>query len=116
MAFRTISIKTAVGAFDVVEAAAHPNVRVDFDIYHLQLSEGNVINDLKLGLQKGLIRLVQVGDVPGRLEPGTGETNYHNIYKVLREMKYAGYVDSEHGTSSTPEHAIDVVKKLAAER
>ena len=66
----TISIKTAVAAFDVVEAAAHPNVRVDFDIYHLQLSEGNIINNLKLGLQKGLIRLVQVGDVPGRLEPG----------------------------------------------
>jgi hydroxypyruvate isomerase len=112
----TISIKTAVAAFDVVEAAAHPNVRVDFDIYHLQLSEGNIINNLKLGLQKGLIRLVQVGDVPGRLEPGTGETNYHNIYKVLREMKYAGYVDSEHGTSSTPQHAIEVVKSLAAER
>jgi hydroxypyruvate isomerase len=112
----TISIKTAVAAFDVVEAAAHPHVRVDFDIYHLQLSEGNIINNLKLGLQKGLIRLVQVGDVPGRLEPGTGETNYHNIYKVLREMKYAGYVDSEHGTSSTPEHAIQVVKALAAER
>ena len=112
----TISIKTAVAAFDVVEAAAHPNVRVDFDIYHLQMSEGNIINNLKLGLQKGLIRLVQIGDVPGRLEPGTGETNYHNIYKVLREMKYAGYVDSEHGTSSTPEHAIEVVKSLAAER
>ena len=112
----TISIKTAVAAFDVVEAAAHPNVRVDFDIYHLQMSEGNIINNLKLGLQKGLIRLVQIGDVPGRLEPGTGETNYHNIFKVLREMKYAGYVDSEHGTSSTPEHAIEVAKSLAAER
>jgi len=112
----TIAIKTAVAAFDVVEAVAHPNVRVDFDIYHLQMSEGNIINNLKLGLQKGLIRLVQVGDVPGRLEPGTGETNYHNIYKVLREMKYAGFVDSEHGTSSTPEHAIEVVKSLAAER
>jgi len=112
----TISISTAVAAFDVVAAADHPNVKVDFDIYHLQLSEGNIINNLRQGLDKGLIRLVQVGDVPGRKEPGTGEINYSNIYKVLREKKYAGYVDSEHGTSSTPEHAIDVVKKLAAER
>jgi len=111
----TIAISTAVAAFDVIEAAAHPHVRVDFDIYHLQLSEGNIINNLRQGLDKGWIRLVQVGDVPGRREPGTGELNYSNIYRVLREKKYAGYVDSEHGTSSTPEHAIDVVKKLAAE-
>jgi hydroxypyruvate isomerase len=112
----TIAISTAVAAFDVVEAAAHPNVKVDFDIYHLQLSEGNLINNLKQGLQKGWIRIVQVGDVPGRREPGTGEINYENIYKTLRELKYAGYVDSEHGTSSTPEHAIQVVKRLAAAR
>jgi hydroxypyruvate isomerase len=111
----TIAISTAVGAFDIIEATAHPHVRVDFDMYHLQLSEGNLINNLRLGLDKGWIRLVQVGDVPGRREPGTGEVNYSNIYRVLREKKYAGYVDSEHGTSSTPEHAIDVVKKLAAE-
>ena len=105
----------AVQAFDIIESTAHPNVRVDFDIYHLQLSEGNIINNLGLGLDKEWIRLVQVGDVPGRLEPGTGELNYSNIYRVLREKKYAGIVDSEHGTSSTPEHAIAVVKKLAAE-
>jgi len=111
----TIAISTAVAAFDVVEAAAHPNVKVDFDIYHLQLSEGNIINNLRLGLDKGWIRLVQVGDVPGRREPGTGELNYSNIYRVLREKKYSGYVDSEHGTSSTPEHAIQVVKRLALE-
>ncbi len=111
----TISISTAVQAFDIIEATAHPNVRVDFDMYHLQLTEGNLINNLRLGLDKGWIRLVQVGDVPGRREPGTGEINYSNIYRVLREKKYAGYVDSEHGTSSTPEHAIAVVKKLAAE-
>jgi hydroxypyruvate isomerase len=111
----TISVSTAVQAFDVIESTAHPNVRVDFDIYHLQLSEGNIINNLRLGLDKEWIRLVQVGDVPGRLEPGTGELNYSNIYRVLREKKYAGVVDSEHGTSSTPEHAIAVVKKLAAE-
>ncbi len=111
-----IAVSTSEGAFDIVDAVAHPNVKVDFDIYHLQLSEGNIINNLKLGLQKGWIRLVQVGDVPGRREPGTGELNYHNIYRTLREAGYAGYLDSEHGTSSTPEHAIEVVKALAAER
>jgi hydroxypyruvate isomerase len=78
------------------------------------LSEGNIINNLKQGLQKGWIRLVQIGDVPGRREPGTGEVNFANIYKTLRELKYAGIVDSEHGTSTTPEQAIQIVKTLAA--
>ena len=111
----TISISTAARAFEIIEATAHPHVRVDFDIYHLQLTDGNIIANLRLGLDKGWIRLVQVGDVPGRLEPGTGEINYPNIYRVLREKKYAGYVDSEHGTSSTPAHAVAVVRKLATE-
>jgi hydroxypyruvate isomerase len=110
----TIAVSTAVGAFDIIEAVAHPHVKVDFDIYHLQLSEGNIINNLKQGLQKGWIRLVQIGDVPGRREPGTGEVNFANIYKTLRELKYAGIVDSEHGTSTTPEQAIQIVKALAA--
>jgi len=42
--------------------------------------------------------------------------NYHDIDKLLRDMKYAVCVDSEHGTSSTREHAIAVMKALAAER
>jgi hydroxypyruvate isomerase len=110
----TIAVSTAVGAFDIIDAVAHPNVKVDFDIYHLQLSEGNIINNLKQGLQKGWIRLVQIGDVPGRKEPGTGEINFANIYRTLRELKYAGIVDSEHGTSTTPEQAIRLVKAMAA--
>ena len=54
-----------------------------------------------------------VGHVPGRKEPGTGETNYVNVFKVLREQGYSGFVGLEHGTSSTPEHAMQVVKRMA---
>jgi len=100
-------------AFPVVEEVAHPNVKICFDIYHLQLSEGNITNNLKLGLGKDWIRLVQIGESPGRKEPGTGETDYAHIFRVLRAAGYKGYVDTEHGTTSTPEYAIDVVKKLA---
>ena len=54
----------------------HPNVKVCFDFYHLQRTEGNLTVNLREGLAKGLIKIVQIGDVPGRLEPGTGEINY----------------------------------------
>jgi hydroxypyruvate isomerase len=100
-------------AFPIIEEVAHPNVKICFDIYHLQLSEGNITNNLKMGLEKDWIRLVQIGESPGRKEPGTGETDYGYIFRVLRAAGYTGYVDTEHGTTSTPEYAIDVVKKLA---
>lgn len=99
-------------AFPIIEEVAHPNVKICFDIYHLQLSEGNITNNLKMGLQKDWIRLVQIGESPGRKEPGTGETDYGYIFRVLRAAGYTGYVDTEHGTTSTPEYAINVVKKL----
>jgi hydroxypyruvate isomerase len=110
-----IAIITARDAFSVIDEVAHSHVKVDFDMYHLQLSEGNLTNNLKLGLEKGWIRLVQIGDVPGRKEPGTGETNYPHIFRTLRALGYSGYLDTEHGSTSTPEHAIDVVKKLSME-
>jgi hydroxypyruvate isomerase len=96
-----------------VEEVNHPHVKLDFDMYHLQLSEGNIINNLRLGLRKKWIKFVEVGDVPGRKEPGTGETNYVNIFKTLREEGFDDFIGLEHGTSSTPQHAIEVVKKMS---
>ena len=84
-------------------------------MYHLQRTEGNLVVSLRNGLQDKLIKLVQVGDNPGRLEPGTGEINYPFIFKELRRLNWTGYVDTEHGTSSTAEHAMEVVRKMAEE-
>jgi hydroxypyruvate isomerase len=58
---------------------------------------------------------VQIGDVPGRLEPGTGEINYPFIFKELRRLGYSGWLDTEMGTSSTADHAMDVARKLSLE-
>ncbi len=108
-----MSVLSAKHGFQIVEEVNHPHVRLDFDMYHLQLSEGNLINNLRAGLRNKWIRFVEIGDVPGRREPGTGETNYDNIFKVLREEGFTDYVGMEHGTSSTPEHAMQVVRKVA---
>ncbi len=102
-------------AFPVIKEVNHPNVKICFDLYHLQRTEGNLVVSLRNGLQDKLIKLVQVGDNPGRLEPGTGEINYPFIFKELRRLNWTGYVDTEHGTSSTVEHAMDVVRKMAEE-
>ena len=108
-----MSMLTAKEAFDYAAGSEHPHIKVDYDMYHRQLGEGNVINNLKLGLEKGHIRFLEIGDVPGRKEPGSGETNYVNIFKILRQIGYSGYIGMEHGTTQTPKYAWDVTRKIA---
>jgi len=110
-----MALDTAAAAFPVIAEVAHPNVRVCFDFYHLQLMEGNVITHLREGLSKGLIGLVQIGEVPGRLEPGTGEIDYAYVFRVLRELNYKGYLDTEMGASTTPEAAMQLTRKMSLE-
>jgi hydroxypyruvate isomerase len=102
-------------AFPVMKDVNHPNVKICFDLYHLQRTEGNLVVNLRSGLQDKLIKIVQIGDVPGRLEPGTGEINYPFIFKELRRLNWTGYVDTEHGSSGTADHAMEVVRKMAEE-
>jgi hydroxypyruvate isomerase len=110
-----MALDTAAVAFPVIDEVAHPNVKVCFDMYHLQLMEGNIVSHLRQGLSKGWIGLVQIGEVPGRKEPGTGEIDYAYILRVLRELEYKGYVDTEMGTSTTPEAAMQLARKLSLE-
>jgi hydroxypyruvate isomerase len=109
------ALDRAIDAFPVIKEVNHPNVKICFDMYHLQRTEGNLVVNLRNGLQDKLIKLVQIGDNPGRLEPGTGEINYPFIFKELRRLNWTGYVDTEHGTSSTADHAMEVVRKMAEE-
>jgi len=104
---------TSGRAYEIAKEVNHPHVKVDFDMYHRQLGEGNLINTLKDGIAKGYISFVEVGDVPGRFEPGTGETNYPQLFRVLREVGYSGYIGMEHRTTTTPAGAFKAVKALA---
>jgi len=108
-----MSVLSAREGFEIIAEVDHPHVKLDFDIYHLQLGEGNLINNLKLGLEKGWIQFVEIGDVPGRKEPGTGEINYANIFRTLREAGYSGFVGMEHGTTTTSKDAMETVRQLA---
>ena len=110
-----MALDTAAVAFPVIDEVAHPNVKICFDMYHLQLMEGNITAHLRQGLGKGWIGLVQIGEVPGRKEPGTGEIDYAYMMRVLRELNYKGYLDTEMGTSTTPEAAMELTRKMSLE-
>lgn len=108
-----MTMLTSAEAYEFAAGADHPRVKVDFDIYHRQLGEGNVTPTLEEGLAKGYVRFVEVGDVPGRKEPGTGDLNYVYVFNRLRRLGYAGAIGMEHGTTRTPQHAWDVVRAMA---
>jgi hydroxypyruvate isomerase len=110
-----MALDTAAEAFPAIEEVAHPHVKICFDMYHLQLMEGNITSHLRQGLTKGLIALVQIGEVPGRKEPGTGEIDYAYMLRILRELNYKGYLDTEMGTTTTPEAAMQLTRKMSME-
>jgi hydroxypyruvate isomerase len=81
----------------LVSAAGHPNVRMMLDLYHAQIGEGNLIELVRGALP--WIGEVQVADVPGRHEPGTGEINYGAVARALAEAGYSGVIGLEAAAS-----------------
>jgi hydroxypyruvate isomerase len=77
----------------LVESVGHPNVRMMLDLYQAQIGEGNLIELIRRC--GDAIGEVQIADVPGRCEPGTGEINYPSIAKALRDIGYTGTVGME---------------------
>ena len=90
-------VVTSDHAAEIIDAVNSPHVKILFDIYHQQISEGNLIHNI--GKHWDRIAYFQVGDVPGRKEPGTGEINYRNVFKAIHAKGYKGLLGMEHGLS-----------------
>lgn len=88
----------------LVSTVDSPHLKLMLDLYHAQTGEGNLI-DL-CGRALPWIGEIQVADVPGRCEPGTGEINYPVIARALADMGYVGPVGLEGWASGDPEHAV----------
>ncbi len=108
-----MTVMTAQEGFKIVREVNHPHVKLDFDIHHLQQSEGNLTRNLREGLAEGLIQYVEVGGVPERVEPGLGEVNYQFIFDELRRLEYDGFIGMEHFTKTSFSSAFARVKRLA---
>lgn len=84
-------------AFMICKAVNSPACKFLFDMYHMQRNEGNIINNINKVWDE--IGYFQIGDNPGRNEPGTGEMNYENIFKHIYNKGYKGILGMEHGNS-----------------
>ncbi|MDP9836532.1 hydroxypyruvate isomerase [Neorhizobium huautlense] len=92
----------------LVESVNHPSLRLNLDLYHVQIGEGNLIETCRTCL--AFIGEVQVADVPGRYEPGTGEINYSGIARALAEMGYRGPVALESFAKGDPVAALEAFR------
>ena len=81
-------------ARSIVEAADRKNVKLQYDIYHMQIMEGDLARTIKSNLD--VIHHFQLADNPGRHEPGTGEINYNFLLPYLDEIGYDGWVGCEY--------------------
>jgi hydroxypyruvate isomerase len=97
--------------FKLVRAVNHPNIKLLFDIYHMQVMEGNLIANLTHNLD--VIGHIHVADVPGRHQPGTGELNYKNILEAVKKAGYQGYVGLEFEPTVPSEKAASEALALA---
>lgn len=84
-------------AYQICTAVDSSSCKILFDIYHQQISEGNIIPNIDKAWDE--IGYFQIGDNPGRKEPGTGEINYRNVFKHIYDKGYTGIMGMEHGNS-----------------
>ena len=98
-------------AFAIVREVGSPFVKILFDIYHVQIMEGNLIETLSANI--GAIGHFHVGDVPGRHEPGTGEIHYGNVFQAIRKTGYRDFIGMEYLPSKDAMTTLAEVRALA---
>ena len=87
-------LSTSAQALEIMRDAGEPNLYLQYDVYHMQMMEGNLAATIAANLAR--IAHIQVADVPGRHEPGTGEINYKFLFQHLDKIGYRGWVGCEY--------------------
>lgn len=90
-------LHTIPQAYALAKAVGSPSIKILFDFYHVQIQEGNLLPTFDYAWDE--IGYVQIGDTPGRKEPGSGEINYPNVLQHVHNKGYRGFVGLEHGIS-----------------
>lgn len=91
-------LRTADQAYAICKGINSPVCKILFDMYHIQRNTGNIINHIDWAYDE--VGYFQIGNNPGRNEPGTGEMDYKNIFKHIYDKGYKGMLGMEHGTAN----------------
>jgi hydroxypyruvate isomerase len=101
-------------AIELIRRVGSPRVLVLFDIYHVQIAEGNVIERLRNNIDH--IGQIHFADVPGRHEPDTGEIHFRNVFRAIYDLgdQYRGYVTAEYHPTDLSFRDLERVKQLVS--
>jgi hydroxypyruvate isomerase len=90
-------LRTSDQAYSICRAVDSPSCKILYDMYHMQRNEGDIIAHIDHAWSE--IAYFQIGDNPGRKEPGTGEMNYRNVFRHIKGRGFDGVFGMEHGNS-----------------
>jgi hydroxypyruvate isomerase len=91
-------------SIDLIDETGHANIKFQYDIYHMQRMEGELINTVTGRMDR--IGHIQLADNPGRHEPGTGEINFTNLFKAIDQAGYGGWIGCEYIPASDTEAGL----------
>lgn len=94
---------------EVIDRVGSPFIKLVFDVYHQQITEGNVIRNAVAYIDR--INHFHIADNPGRKQPGTGELNYLNILKSIKDTGFDGFVGLECGYTIDTDEALHQFKR-----
>jgi hydroxypyruvate isomerase len=97
-------LQTTEAALEAIELAGAGNLRLQFDLYHRQVMQGDLIPALERHLPR--IAHVQFADTPGRHEPGSGEINFPKVFAALDTLGYQGWVGAEYRPTGTTAESL----------
>lgn len=99
-------------AFEIMREVGSPNLKLLYDLYHVQIMEGNLIETLRANVAE--IAHIHIGDVPGRHEPGTGEIHHPNVFRAIRDCGFNGFLGMEYVASKDPMQTLREVRRMVA--
>jgi len=88
----------------LIKEVGHANIYLQYDVYHMQIMEGNLIRTIQDNV--GKIAHIQIADNPGRNEPGTGEINFANLFKAIDASGYSGWIGCEYKPAGRTEDGL----------
>ncbi len=96
---------------EMVRRTDSQHVKLLFDIYHVQVMQGNLIQRIRDSFQ--YVGQYHFADVPGRHEPGTGEVNYRNVFRAIYDLNYDGFITAEYHPTDFTFRDLELVRDLA---
>jgi hydroxypyruvate isomerase len=98
-------------AVELIRTVGHPNLKLMFDVYHIQIMEGDITRRLREHFP--LVGHVQIAGVPDRHEPDTGEVDYAHVFRTLAELGWSGLVGAEYVPAGRTEDGLGWMSALA---